>query len=120
MNKFILIFLILLPSIAFADIRGVVVKGGVAVNIIVLPDGWTGIDGEWKPLESSIVIIGKNGNIGDAFDGNVFIEPVKEAKDIAAETLRKEIAAESRMIIEKQRTMAIGQLKSEGVVFKHN
>ena len=82
MKKIFLIFLILLmPSISFAQIRGVIVKDGKAVNVVILPQDWTGAAGEWQPTAGSTVVTGQGGEVGDDYNGTNFIKYVFVNRD---------------------------------------
>ena len=82
MKKLILILLfVLIPALSSAQIRGVVVKDGVAVNTVMLPQDWTGAVGEWQPPDGSIVVTGKGGASGDDYDGANFIKFVFVNRD---------------------------------------
>ena len=82
MKKIVLIILIcLLPSTSFAQIRGIIVKDGKAVNSISLPQDWTGATGEWQPPTGSTVVTTQGGEIGDDYDGTKFIKFVFVNRD---------------------------------------
>ena len=46
----------------------------VYVNTIVLPDDWSGADGEW-PLPSGHALVEGNGGIGFVWNGSIFTDP---------------------------------------------
>ena len=54
--------------------KAAIVINGEVVNVVVLPDDWTGKAGDWSP-PSGIVVVSDEGEIGDTYNGTKFIKP---------------------------------------------
>ncbi len=89
-NKFILVLCVLLfvPDCVLAQVRGVLVKDGKAVNVVTLPTDWTGAVGEWQAPADATVITATGGAIGDDYDGIKFIKFVFVNRDAGGNITR--------------------------------
>ena len=57
--------------------QAAIIKDGVVINVVVLPDDWTNESKDWSPPEGCTVELLKSGTgIGDSFDkaNNTFIK----------------------------------------------
>ena len=57
--------------------NGAVVRNGVVVNVVVLPDGWTPDSKEWQPEPGCVCVPAENVHIGDQFVSGRFRRTVK-------------------------------------------
>lgn len=51
-------------------------ESGLVINVAVMPDQWTGAEGEWRPEKGFLAIPAEDAHIGDAYEGGVFIRSV--------------------------------------------
>ncbi len=58
-------------------IRKAVIRDGdnFVVNVVSLPNGWTGATGEWEVPASQSIVDAGTGAPGDNWDGTQFIKP---------------------------------------------
>lgn len=61
--------------------KAVIDATGKVVNIVVVPDDWTGTVGEWSPPEDHQAIDAGESGPGYTWDGSSFTEPVTESVD---------------------------------------
>ncbi len=64
------------PVFAQADKNAALVKDGVVINVIVLPDGWPNVENAWKPPAGHEVIFSNEAGPGDTYANGKFTRPL--------------------------------------------
>ncbi|MDA0798705.1 MAG: hypothetical protein O2826_07455 [Chloroflexi bacterium] len=73
------------------------IKGGVVVNSISMPDEWTGEAGQWQPPDGEVAVADEDAGIGYTYDGTVFTKPDTEADGLLREWEAVMVASDSLM-----------------------
>lgn len=55
--------------------KAIIDDAGAVLNVIVVPDDWTGASGEWQPPAGTTVIDALDAAPGDTWDGESFVRP---------------------------------------------
>lgn len=77
------------------SVRKAVLNGSnLVVNVVALPDGWTGGAGQWQPPGGTTVVDALDANVGDTWTGSEFDKPPEPQSppDPAAEQRAGELA----------------------------
>ena len=65
------------------------VKDGLVINRVKLPDSWTGAPEQWQPPAGVTVLDAGDGDIGDEYDGAKFIKYVFINRDPQTNEIRR-------------------------------
>ena len=64
--------------------KAIIDGNGLVTNIVALPDGWSGADGEWTVPPDHTAIDALDAQPGDSWDGGKFVRRVRAPPDPAA------------------------------------
>jgi len=55
-----------------------IVKDGITLNIVIVPDGWPNVENPWHPPEGTVVLFSDLAGKGDLYDGEKFLRRKQE------------------------------------------
>lgn len=68
--------------------KAIIDSAGLVVNIVTLPDDWTGAAGEWQVPAAHSAMDPLNAGPGDTWDGTQFVKPTRDPGDVREEQYR--------------------------------